>query len=216
MPRNLYSEVTQRIVAQLEAGTPPWVREWKAIGRGNVPMNAITRRPYSGCNVIMLWMRGYPTHRYLTFKQALDSGGHVRKGDHGTRVYYVSQMARTSDTTDEVKHIPFLKEYTIFNTAQRVGLPDTCFGGDAPAINQDQRDAEAQALIAVTGADFREGMGEAYYAPGADFISMPHFDAFKDSDGFYATGFHELSHNADIRIMPRGLKSPFGRVPEAT
>jgi antirestriction protein ArdC len=97
----------------------------------------------------MLWLRGYPTHRYLTFKQALESGGHVRKGEHGTRIYYVSQIARTADT-DEVKHIPFLKEYTVFNIAQCADLPDSCVGGDAPAINQDQRDAEAQAFIAMS------------------------------------------------------------------
>jgi antirestriction protein ArdC len=59
MARNLYSEVTYRILNQLEAGTPPWVKEWKSIGRGNIPMNAVTKRPYSGGNIIFLWAHGY-------------------------------------------------------------------------------------------------------------------------------------------------------------
>jgi antirestriction protein ArdC len=59
LSRNLYDEVTAHILTQ-EAGTPPWVEEWRSIGRGNVPMNAVTKRPYSGCNIIMLWMSGYP------------------------------------------------------------------------------------------------------------------------------------------------------------
>jgi antirestriction protein ArdC len=122
----------------------------------------------------------------------------------GTRVkvYFVSKVEKTTDA-DEVRHVPFLKEYTVFNVAQCHGLPEECLTGEATALNLDQRNAEAQDFITVTGADFREGHGEAYYAPGADFIAMPSFENFKDADCFYATSFHELGHNADIRIMPR-------------
>jgi antirestriction protein ArdC len=75
MARNLYAEVTYRILTQLEAGTPPWVKEWKSIGRGNIPMNAVTKRPYSGGNIVFLWAHGYAVQRFLTFKQALDAVG---------------------------------------------------------------------------------------------------------------------------------------------
>jgi antirestriction protein ArdC len=92
MARNLYSEVTYRILNQLKAGTPPRVKEWKSIGRGNIPMNAVTKRPYSGGNIIFLWAHGYAVQRFLTFKQALDAGGSVRKGEHGVKVFYVSKM----------------------------------------------------------------------------------------------------------------------------
>jgi antirestriction protein ArdC len=88
MAKNHYGEVTNRILAQLEAGTPPWIKEWKSIGRGNIPRNAVTKRPYSGGNVIFLWAHGYATQRWLTFKQALDVGGVVRKGEHGVGVYF--------------------------------------------------------------------------------------------------------------------------------
>jgi antirestriction protein ArdC len=80
-----------------------------------------------------------------------------------------------------------------------------------PAINLDQRNTDAQEFIAITGADFREGHGEAYYAAGADFISMPHFDAFKDSDCFYATSFYELGHwTAHKSRLDRDLKNRLG------
>jgi antirestriction protein ArdC len=162
MAKNHYGDVTNRILAQLEAGTPPWIKEWKSIGRGNIPKNAVTKRPYSGGNVILLWAHGYATQRWLTFKQALDVGGVVRKGEHGVKVYFVSKVEKTTDT-DEVRHIPFLKEYTVFNVAQCHGLPEECLTGEVTALNLDERNADAQDFITVTGADFREGQGEPYY-----------------------------------------------------
>ena len=96
MRRDLYSEVSTRIIQELERGAPPWIKPWSATAGQNVPANAITNRPYSGCNIILLWLaanRGYATPRYLTFKQALDAGGNVRKGEHGTKVYFVKRLA---------------------------------------------------------------------------------------------------------------------------
>jgi antirestriction protein ArdC len=130
----------------------------------------------------------------------------------GTRVkvYFVSKVEKTTDA-DEVRHVPFLKEYTVFNVAQCHGLPEECLTGEATALNLDQRNAEAQDFITVTGADFREGHGEAYYAPGADFIAMPSFENFKDADCFYATSFHELGHwTAHKSRLDRDLKNRFG------
>jgi antirestriction protein ArdC len=92
MAKNHYVEVTRRILAQLEAG-PPWIKEWKSIGRGNIPKNAVTKRPYPGGNVIFLWAHGYATQRWLTFN-------------------FVSKVEKMTDT-DEVRHVPFLKEYTV-------------------------------------------------------------------------------------------------------
>src|ERR1700730_7787932 len=157
MARNLYSEVTYRILNQLEAGTPPWVKEWKSIGRGNIPMNAVTKRPYSGGNIIFLWAHGYAVQRFLTFKQALDAGGSVRKGEHGVKVFYVSKMEKANDDGEKPNLIPFLKEYTVFNIVQCVGLPEEYVTGEAKGINLDERNADAQEFIAITGADIREG-----------------------------------------------------------
>src|SRR5580765_3198543 len=92
MKRDLYIEVSNHILAELEAGAAPWIKPWSATPGQNVPCNAATNRPYSGCNVVLLWLargRGWSTPRFLTFKQALDLGGNVRKGEHGSRVYFV-------------------------------------------------------------------------------------------------------------------------------
>jgi len=211
MTKNHYDDVTNRILAQLEAGTPPWIKEWKSIGRGNIPMNAVTKRPYSGGNIIFLWAHGYAVQRFLTFKQALDAGGSVRKGEHGIKVFYVSKLEKTSDDGGKPNLIPFLKEYTVFNITQCHGLPDEYLTGEAKAINVGKRDEEAQAFIQITGADFREGHGEAYYAAGADFISMPAFESFKDADCFYATSFHELGHWSGHKSrLDRDLTNRFG------
>src|SRR5713226_1192741 len=85
--RDLYQDVTARILAELEAGAAPWVKPWSATPGQNVPCNAVTNRPYSGCNVVLLWMAAGRTPRYLTFKQALELGGNVRKGQHGQTVF---------------------------------------------------------------------------------------------------------------------------------
>ena len=95
MKRDLYADVSARIVAELEAGAAPWVKPWSATLGANTPCNALSNRPYNGCNVVLLWMAqeaGYRTPRFLTFKQALELGGNVRKGEHGTKVYFVKQL----------------------------------------------------------------------------------------------------------------------------
>ena len=210
MAKNHYGEVTNRIVAQLEAGTPPWIKEWKSIGRRNIPKNAVTKRPYSGGNVIFLWAHGYATQRWLTFKQALDVGGVVRKrGTRGKGVFRF--QGREDDRHGRSAPCPVSQRYTVFNVAQCHGLPEECLTGEVTTLNLDERNADAQDFITVTGADFREGQGEPYYAAGRDFISMPSFEAFKDADCFYATSFHELGHWSGHKSrLDRDLTNRFG------
>src|SRR5271168_597773 len=95
MKRDLYAEVSARIIAELEAGAAPWVKPWSATPGMNTPCNAVTNRPYSGSNVVLLWMAqaaGHRTPRYLTFKQALELGGNVRRGEHGHTVFFVKRL----------------------------------------------------------------------------------------------------------------------------
>jgi antirestriction protein ArdC len=98
MKRDLYAEVSARIVAELERGAAPWIKPWSATPGANRPCNAVSNRPYSGCNVVLLWMAqaaGYRTPRFLTFKQALELGGNVRKGEHGTKGIFRQATAGT-------------------------------------------------------------------------------------------------------------------------
>jgi antirestriction protein ArdC len=184
MKPDLYAEVSARIVSELEAGAAPRIKPWAATPGANTPCNAVTNRPYSGCNVILLWMAGaagYRAPRFLTFKQALDVGGHVRKSERGTKVYFVKQLAVREDKDGDAstRLVPMLRQYTVFNVDQCDGLPDSVSTGRAMRVrNPDARDELADQFLRATGADIREGQGEAYYVPSRDFISMPAFEAF--------------------------------------
>jgi antirestriction protein ArdC len=218
--RDIYLEVSSRIIKELEVGAAPWVKPWAATAGQNVPQNAATNRPYSGCNVILLWLardRGWPTPRFLTFKQAIGAGGNVRKGEHGIKVYFVKQLRIRQGDADaghevDEKIVPMLREYTVFNVAQCENLPDSIVHGKPAGVrNPDTRDELADQFLHSTAADIREGQGEAYYAAGADFISLPRFEAFKGADHFYNVAFHELTHWTGHKSrLDRDLRHRFG------
>ena len=198
--RNLHKEITDRIVARLKSGVVPWRQPWSGKGFGVMPRNAVTSRAYSGANVILLWSRaqesGFQAPLWLTFKQALELGGNVRKGEKGETVIYVSKVIRTDDATGERRAIPFLKAYTVFNVAQCDNLPARVVdpnGATQPA-NPNSRDAIADQFLASTGADIRHGEARAYYQPAGDFVNMPAFETFKSSSLYYGVTFHELGH----------------------
>ena len=217
MMRDLYADVSARIIAELEQGAAPWVKPWAATAGANTPCNAVTNRPYSGCNVILLWLardRGWATPRFLTFKQATEAGGHVRKGEHGTKVIFVKQLQIREEEGEEIdtRLVPMLREYTVFNVAQCESLPDSVKAGRPMRVrNPDTRDDLADEFLRSTGADIREGHGEAYFVPSQDFISMPAFQAFKGADQFYCTAFHELTHWSGHKSrLDRDLRNRFG------
>src|ERR1700677_2247314 len=127
----LYQEITDKIIAELEAGRIPWVQPWGTAAAKAplaMPQNASTRRRYSGINVLILWgaviERGFTGQSWLTFRQALSLGGNVRKGEHGTTVVYADRFVpddekrRARETGEEAQSIPFLKRFTVFNAAQ--------------------------------------------------------------------------------------------------
>src|SRR5215471_3844451 len=150
MARDLYTEVTARIVNELENGFLPWVKPWSQSAGANQPANAVTKRPYSGVNVLLLWSamtaRGWQVPRFVTFKQALELGGNVRKGEHGTKVYFVKQLNFKDDSPDagedDTRSVTMLREYTVFNVAQCDGLPERVTTLPAPPKprNPDARD----------------------------------------------------------------------------
>jgi len=218
MKRDLYAEVSARIVAELEAGAAPWVRPWSATPGANSPRNAATNRPYSGCNVVLLWMAqaaGYRAPRFLTFKQALELGGNVRKGERGTKVFFVKQLQvrdKGADDESTTRLVPMLREYTVFNVEQCENLPDSVNTGKPMRVrNPDARDGLADAFLQSTSADIREGHGEACYIPSRDFISMPAFAGFRSADHFYNVAFHELFHWSGHKSrLDRDLKNRFG------
>jgi antirestriction protein ArdC len=196
MAKNIYADVTQRIVDQLKAGVVPWRQPWSEKGSSVLPRNAVTGRGYSGMNVLLLWCtaqeRGYAESQWLTYQQATEAGGQVRKGEKGSHIVFVSFLEKTNEKTGKLERVPFLKGYTVFNVAQCDGL---VLKGDKPeTINPDSREMLADEFLAQTGATIRHGESRAYFRPAGDFIMLPNFEAFNSRDAYYETAFHELTH----------------------
>lgn len=202
--QSLYGEVTNRIIAELEEGRLPWVQPWDAsLCPCTMPHNAGSGRTYSGINVLILWAavieHGHASQGWLTYRQAEKAGGHVRRGEKGTVICYAdrftprdeAEKARSEER--DARTIAFLKRFTVFNVDQCEGLPEDYSSAiDIPdpvlAI------AEADAVISATGADLRIGGGEAFYAPGQDFVQVPPQAAFGEPVNWYRTALHELGH----------------------
>jgi antirestriction protein ArdC len=202
MKTDLYERVTAQIVASLEQGVKPWLKPWSAAAAQGVRPLRANSEPYRGINVLMLWGaaadHGYACPVWMTFKQALELGGCVRKGEHGSLVVYASTFTRTGtdDKTGEEseRDIPFLKGYTVFNVEQIDGLPER-FRAPAPALPAGlERIERAEAFAASTGAVIRHGGNRAFFSPSGDFVQMPPFQAFRDAESYYAVLAHELTH----------------------
>lgn len=218
---NLYRQVTDKIIAELEQGHVPWVQPWGGAKAGlGLPRNAATGRRYSGINILILWgavfEAGFACQHWLTFRQALDLGGNVRKGERGTTVCYADRFIpkgereRAQKDGDAPGTAPFLKRFTVFNIAQCDGLPEHFFA-DAPVLPECEIIPQAQALIAATRADFRIGGDRAYYVPGGDYIQVPPQPAFFEQINYYRTCFHELGHwTGNASRLNRDLSGRFG------
>jgi antirestriction protein ArdC len=218
---SLYDEVTQRIIAELEAGRLPWVQPWDASPAPlGLPRNAATGRSYSGINILILWgaviERGYASQNWLTFRQARQAGGCVRRGERGVGIFYAdrftpeSEKERARETGEDPREIPFLKRFTVFNVAQCDGLPDRMRAAVAP-LPERETVAVAEALIAATGADFRIGGNQAFYSPADDFVQVPPQPAFRHQIDYYRTALHELGHwTGHSSRLARDLSGGFG------
>jgi len=201
---SLYQEITDKIIRDLEQGRVPWVQPWANTATPlGLPKNAATGRAYSGVNILILWSavaeRGFTTQTWLTFRQALKIGAHVKKGEKGTTVVYADRFVpyrerqRAAETGDQPDAIPFLKRFTVFNTDQCEDLPAEL--APAPAPTPDNLILpQAEALIRATGADIRIGGNRAFYVPSADYIQMPPLSAFFEPADFYRTALHECGH----------------------
>lgn len=199
MATDLYQVVTDRIIASLERGVAPWVKPWNAADRnGGFPYNAASGKPYRGINVLLLSCSAYPTAGWMTFKQARDLGGHVRKGEHGSMIVFYKPFAvkdrnaqPDADGNQPERLIPLLKSFTVFNVSQIDELPAKYYGTvDAPAERPTH--AVADAMLAL--ATVRHGGDRAFYSPSHDSIQMPQPAQFASIPEYYATGLHELTH----------------------
>lgn len=200
---DIYARVTDRIVTDLEKGVRPWRQPWRS-GNGSGGVTRPLRHnglPYSGMNVLLLWSeaaaRGFASPTWMTFKQAIELGGAVRKGESGSMVVFASRFKKTEtdaagDAVD--REIPFLKSYTVFNAEQIDGLPSQDPGQAEAPRDPIERIGHADRFFAQTGAVIRHGGDRAYYSPATDHIQMPPFATFRDEGSYVATLSHEATH----------------------
>jgi len=200
---DVYTRITNKIIADLEQGTRPWLKPWNAehaAGRITRPLRH-NATPYRGINVLVLWLeaeeRGYACPLWMTYKQATDLGGQVRKGEHGATVVYADRFKKTETNDDGQmveQEIPFMKGYTVFNCEQIDALPEQYYALAQPPTEKIERIEHAEAFFANTKLQINHGGNMAYYAIQPDRIQMPPIEAFRDAEAYYATLAHEATH----------------------
>ena len=199
----LAEKVTKEMIEALEQGAAPWVQPWSSAGPAR---NYGSKRAYTGFNQFYLSYLGchYSTPYYLTFKQAKDLGGCVRKGEKSTPIIYwfVKQpgtRTQTNDSTGESEEqcskgvfMPFV--YHVFNIDQIEGIEF-----QTPEITHSSNGSLEMCEDIISkmpeAPELKHAGSSAFYVPSLDFVNMPRITAFKSSEAYYSTLFHELVHS---------------------
>jgi antirestriction protein ArdC len=195
---NVYEVITGQIIQQLESGTAPWHKPWKARGKSGLPRNLVSGREYRGINVWTLLGSGYANPQWLTFRQARQLDGHVRQGEVGFPIVYWKFGRREVQDGDDIveKRSVLCLYYTVFNLEQCEGLK---IRPAEPTENQ----AEVQPIEACEQvvADWqgkpviKHGGDCASYSKVLDYVQMPERTCFDSVEEYYSTLFHELAHS---------------------
>ena len=186
--KDVHQVITDRIIAQLEAGVVPWQKPWA----GCEPKNLVSGKEYRGINLVML--AGGATRYWVTYKQAKDLGGQVRKNEKGTPIVFWKFLEKEDEEANEIKRVPMLRQYTVFNVSQCDGLTalddeDTTFDHDPIEMAENLVNNMPNRPNIVIGSH------EASYSPTSDIVKMPAKNKFTTPEGYYATLFHELGHS---------------------
>lgn len=188
--KDIYAEVTDRIIAQLEQGVIPWRKPWIASGAA---ISHSTGKPYSLLNQMLLGKPG----EYATFKQITDEGGRVKKGAKAQLVVFWKWIEQEDEETKEVQKIPFLRYFNVFHLDDCEGIKPK---HTKPLPNTAQPDEAAEAIardyLICSGVRLiHEEGNRAFYRPSTDSITLPLLTQFKDTAEYYSTLFHEMTHS---------------------
>ena len=201
MKKDIYQQITNQIIQDLEKGLPVWETPWQK-GFMGFPVNAFSKNFYSGINTLILWLRqsqaGFETSQWLTFLQVKRLGGTIKKGEKATSAIFYQKLLiedEEKEKKEEEKTIHHFRTYALFNLSQTKGLEKLIkkHSSKQKPVFKDVKKAEelikkSQAKIAFAPID------KACYIPKQDKILMPQKAQFKTQEGFYSTMFHELSH----------------------
>ena len=202
---DIYSEVTARIIEQMESGVIPWQKPWVASGKA---VSHATGKPYSLLNQLMLGRPG----EYLTFKQCQAAGGKVKKGEKSSMVVFWKWIEQEDEETHEKKEVPFLRYYNVFHIDQCEDVTakhttETTFPDGAEPL------AAAQEIIydylSREGVNLSHEEGDrAFYRPSTDEVVLPLRKQFMSTAEYYSTAFHEILHSTGHSKRLNRLSKP--------
>ena len=190
---NIYQEITDSIIAELEKGATPWIKPWNA--PQGADKNVVSQKAYRGINRLLLamvgGMKGYSNPAWGTYKQWEEMGGQVRKGEKAAKIIFWSKASATDKNTGESKEYAFAKAYFVFNVQQVEGIEIV---KSEDKQNDNQRIANCENTIKNSNARITHGGDTACFIPSSDIIRMPEIGTFQTAEHYYATAFHELTH----------------------
>lgn len=200
--RDIYQEVTNKILKLLDEGTVPWRNPIRRSAESDgIPRSLSTKKPYRGINFFLLAMtsliKGYDSSYWLTFNQAQKLNAKIRKGEKATLVTFWKQIEREEEG-EKTTFIPVLRHYNVFNCDQieDFALPDAT--EEEP--NHQEPFTPIEKAEEIVGKypnppQIVEEGSRAYYRPISDSIHIPTPEKFREGEQRYATLFHELAHS---------------------
>ena len=213
MDTDIHQTITNQIIEAMESARTSGRRLWDS--QPSLPLNLTTGKPYSGINVLMLWAaglrNGYASPYWLTYKQAADKGGQVRKGEHSTLcVFYKpweSQETNSDTGETETTRGAVLKSFRVFNGDQIDGI-EVPTPEPRPAFVAIE---DAERILAASPAPIHIGGTQAFYRPATDTIHLPPREAFINPEAFYSTALHEMCHSSGHESrLARDFSGRFG------
>lgn len=193
--KDLYQEITNSIISIIEAGRTGEGISWAQDAAKGMPINHKTKDAYKGINTLILWSaaraNGYASNSWLTYKQAIELGGQVRKGEKGELCVFFKMLEITDKESEEEREIPMASPFWLFNLDQIDGIEKP----QANTLRNDWEQSEAaESILKSSGAKIAEQGQKAFYRPSTDEITMPERARFALAKDFYSVALHELTH----------------------
>ena len=193
---NVYEIITSRIIERLEQGEIVWKKSWNS--KTQAPRNLVSKKLYNGVNIFLLASMRYQNPNWLTYNQAKNLGGIVRKGEKSCPVIFWS-FTEKEESDGTKKNVGFLRYYSVFNVAQIDGLLNV---PEIETINT--MDSAEEYDLAQGIADdmpnrpeIRHGFSRACYSPSSDTVHMPNRNSFTGQSEYFSVLYHELAHSVD-------------------